>query len=46
MARFYLCNAIDWKLLNPLLMCKNAIEMWNKLINMFELKMIENIHHI
>jgi hypothetical protein len=45
MVRFYLCSAIDWKLLNPLLMCKNVIKMWNKLINMFELKAIENIHH-
>lgn len=41
---FYLCNVVDWKLFNPLLMCKIIVEMQNELINTFQLKAIENIH--
>jgi hypothetical protein len=43
---FYLCNVVDWKLFNPLLICKIIVEMWNELINTFELKAIENIHRL
>jgi hypothetical protein len=35
---FYLCNAIDLKLLNPLLINETMVEMWSELINTFELK--------
>jgi hypothetical protein len=38
MAKFYLCNAIDLKLLNPLRINKTMVEMWSELINTFELK--------
>jgi len=38
MAKFYLCNAIDLKLLNPLHINKTMVEMWSELINTFELK--------
>jgi ketol-acid reductoisomerase len=38
MANFNLCNAIDLKLLNPLLINKTMVEMWSELINTFELK--------
>ncbi len=38
MAKFYLCNAIDLKLLIPLLINKIMVEMWSELINTFELK--------